>query len=312
MRERIGAGVVAVAVAVGGCGADGGSGPAGEAEATSTAWEHIDDIVYVLPEELPGGWSLHVATERTGRPRSEWTDHIEVLTDESGEGFLVLSSGLTDDTATDSRPGAIEDVPSEAFSYLFAFLGGSDPSLSAARSVAWVDSGVAMSVAHVSPGPDDALIERVANDLARTGGFDFALPPSVFDAGFAPMGSSPGSTDDVSDYTVSWAPEALVGEDREAAVDAPDDGPRIYLNVGARFYAQIGEAPDADANSAAVVEDGDTLGLEFLLSGTRIAIGGRAVSEEQLRAFASSLEERDHEAWRSELGERLLVDEPDS
>ncbi len=216
------------------------------------------------------------------------------------------------DGATEGQPGPIEDLPIDDFAYFFIYVVGADPSSMAARGVGWSDNGVAMSVAQIGSTPDDRLTERVADELAKDADFDFAVPPSAIDAGFAPLGSAAGSTEDVADYTVSWGPAELAGNDRAAATDAPDDGPTIFINVGARFYGQMGDGQSGDAATAPIRRDGDLLQLQLLVSGSPLTVSGRGVTEEELRAFAVSLVELDRDAWRRELGERLLVDEPDS
>jgi hypothetical protein len=117
--------------------------------------------------------------------------------------------------------------------------------------------------------------------------------------------------DPVPDYTVSWAPIALAGRDRAEAAAAPDTGPQLFINVGARAYAQYFEDDVApDAASAAIERHGDLLRLDFTMSGIPVSVSGREVTENQLRRFAESLGRHDHADWRDDLGERLLVDRP--
>lgn len=117
--------------------------------------------------------------------------------------------------------------------------------------------------------------------------------------------------DPVPDYTVSWAPMALAGRDRAEATTAPDTGARLFLNVGARAYAQGLEGDLApDATSGPVEREGDVLRLDFTMSGSPVSVGGREVTESQLRRFAESLGRHDHADWREDIGERLLVDGP--
>jgi hypothetical protein len=234
-----------------------------------------------------------------------------VLADGSEDRFLVLASTLTGDESSSDHPGSIHDLPVDGFASLFAYVVGTDPSPLQARGVRWRDNGVELSVPHIGSTPDDRLTERVADELASDPRFDFEVPASAMDAGFTPLGSATGSTDDLADYTVSWVPSEMAGEDRAAAVDAPDEGPTIFINVGARFYGQIAALGPGDAVTAPISRDGELLRLEFLMSGAPISVSGRAVTEEELRDFAASLVELDRDAWRRGLGDRLLIDDSD-
>lgn len=113
------------------------------------------------------------------------------------------------------------------------------------------------------------------------------------------------------DYTVSWAPEALAGVDRDDAVAGVDEGPTLFLNVGARSYRSL--FPDdlaTDISAADATHDGDVLSLDFELTGIPVSVGGRGVTEDELAAFAMSLRDTDHDRWRAELSDRLFVDDP--
>lgn len=301
--------MVAVGLALSACGAEGANPTSEEAATAGTEWEQLDEIVYVLPETLPEGWTVRVATERPGRPQREWTERSEVLGDGSGERFLVLASTRSDGEPTSGDPGPVQDLPVEAFTYLFAYVLGEDPSPLTARGVVWGDAGLEMRVALLGSAPDDGLIERVAAELARDPRFEFEIPGAAIEAGFAPLGSSPGSTDDVADYTVSWVPRELAGDDRAEAMEQADDGPTIFINVGARFYGQGNDSDAVDPMTAEITHDGELLHLAVLMSGSPISVSGRAVSEDELRALAASLVPLDREVWRAQLGDRLLVDD---
>ena len=224
----------------------------------------------------------------------------------------MLGSTLGADASTEAQPGPIEGLSVDEFAYFFIYVVGADPSSMTAHGVAWSDNGVAMSVVQIGSTPNDRLTERVAQDLARDARFDFAVHTSAIDAGFAPLGGSAGSTEDVADYTVSWGPTELAGEDRAAATHAPDHGPTIFINVGARFYGQVDDGRSGTRRPARSVVTATSLQLQLLVSGSPLSVSGRGVTEDELRAFAVSLAELDRDAWRREPGERLLVDEPDS
>jgi hypothetical protein len=308
MHKAAAVGCLVLGLALAACG-DRASYPSDDSAGVTTEWERIHEIVYLLPDHVPDGWSLRTATERPGRPRRDWTDHLELLADASGERFVVLWAARMDDGAPGGRPGAVEDLPQNAFVHLFAFLGGGDPAGLAARGVASYGGGLEFGVAQLASSPDDQFIVRVANELHDDGRFDYAVPGSALDAGYTLVGSSAGDTRDVSDYTVSWVPTEFVGTDRNAGVSARDVAPQISINVGARFYGQAGHIAAGDAADAPITRDGELLTLEFTISGSPVTVSGRAVSEAELRAFATSLLAHDHEEWRRLLGDRLLVDD---
>lgn len=138
------------------------------------------------------------------------------------------------------------------------------------------------------------------------------LLPSELPEGFA-LRLATERTDPFTDYTVSWAPAAVVGRNREEASAAPDVGATLILNVGARYYLSYSEIGGvelaAGSDSAELMRDGEVMRLDFTRAGIPVTVAGREVSEEQLRAFAPSLEELDRDEWREQLGDRLLVDD---
>jgi hypothetical protein len=147
------------------------------------------------------------------------------------------------------------------------------------------------------------------DEAARDDDIVWVLPADVPDGWTLHVATE--RVDPVPDYTVSWAPIAIAGRDRAEAMAAPDTGPRLFINVGARVYAQNFEVDLAeDAESALVERDGEVFRLDFEMSGSPVSVGGREVTENQLRRFAESLGRLDHAEWREDLGERLLVDRP--
>ncbi|MEA2433304.1 MAG: hypothetical protein QOG54_761 [Actinomycetota bacterium] len=113
-------------------------------------------------------------------------------------------------------------------------------------------------------------------------------------------------------YSVSWAPEELAGATRDEAVNLPDKGPTLFINVGAPFYVDRyeREIPNlaGNAQEAAVTHEGEILEMHFLMDGSIVAVGARDVDENVVRSFATSLKAFARDEWRRTLGARLLVD----
>jgi hypothetical protein len=113
-------------------------------------------------------------------------------------------------------------------------------------------------------------------------------------------------------YTVSWTPEELAGATRDEAINLPDQGPTLFINVGSPFYVDRyeREIPDlaGDAQEAAVTREGEILEMHLLVDGSIVTVGARDVDENVMRSFATSLETYPRDEWRTTLGERLLVD----
>lgn len=113
------------------------------------------------------------------------------------------------------------------------------------------------------------------------------------------------------DYTMSWAPIGIAGKDRAEASDAPDEGPRLWINVGPRVYLpETGPTPP-DAAGAVMSREGNLLHLRFVMSGILVKVGSQDATEDEIRRFAVSLQQHGHDEWREALGERLLIDRPD-
>jgi hypothetical protein len=247
---------------------------------------------------------------------SEWTDHIEVLANTNGGSYLILgahkSSSVNEHSFDDTR-GEVTDIDVNNFVYLFAYLAPQDalPPAEHARGVRWRTNGLDLIVAEVADAPDDAMIERIAGDFAEVDGLNLQIPASARTQGFASVGSSPGDTSDVADYSVTWAPQELAGANRTEAVETPDKGPLLFINVGSRYYAQPSATSSTDPSTAPISKEGGSLQLEFLLNGGIVKVSGRQVGEEAVRVLATSLRTYDRSAWRARLGERLLVDEPE-
>jgi hypothetical protein len=316
-----------IAATLAGCGGDAGAPPqepgkqnSTEASAPPSAgrtdWAELGHIAYVLPDKLPAGWTVRVATERPGRPVGEWTDHIEVLANKNRNSYLILGahkSSSTKDDSFDKTDGEVTDMgDADNFAYLLAYVVRQDAPLPEghARGVRQRANGLDLMVAEVADEPDDAMIERVAEEFAEVDSLNFQIPASAGSQGFASVGSSPSDTLNVADYSVSWVPQELAGANRTEAVEAPDEGPLLFVNVGAAFYAQTSTA-STDPSSAPISKEGALLRIEFLVDGSIVTVSGRQVSEDALRAVATSLRTYDRSEWRALLGDRLLVDEPD-
>ncbi|HWL64404.1 MAG TPA: hypothetical protein VNP73_00370, partial [Actinomycetota bacterium] len=88
------------------------------------AWNELGEIEYVLPDELPTGWTVKVATERPGRPVGEWTDHFEVLENRVRKSLLVLGAhhptSEEDESLLDTA-GEIKDLSNDNFAFLLVF-----------------------------------------------------------------------------------------------------------------------------------------------------------------------------------------------
>ena len=281
-------------------------------------WADLGDIAYVLPEDLPPGWMVKLATERAGRPRDEWQDHFEFFA--GRDGFLILGAHRLS-SASDfgfGPPGthAVERSDAGRFMMALAFVLPAKPSAGLttapsakdlrAREMRWRSDGFDFIVAQLSASPDDALIERIGDEFGRLRSLDFPIPRSAEAAGFTRVGSAAGDLD-TPDYTVSWAPAKFAGENREAAIAAPDEGPGLWINVGSRFYAQTATGLPTDPSEASVTTRDGVLEVEFLFDGSVVRVGGRHVGEPAVRALAESLRMYERDTWRADLGERLFV-----
>jgi hypothetical protein len=127
-----------------------------------------------------------------------------------------------------------------------------------------------------------------------------------------------GEAIEVSDYTVSWRPAHRAGMNRREATGQSDDGPGMWLNLGAYYYECcyiIGERdPDEaarladDPRDARIRTEDGTLVLEWRLGCCVPRVGGKDVTRSQLRQFAMSFRAMDRAEWKRRLGERLLID----
>jgi len=218
--------------------------------------------------------------------------------------------------ATNGVPPAIgsaEDFPSDEFLILVKLVvspsaGALNPTMTKVRGIEWHNSRFYLRVAEVASTPDDALIDRVAQQLDSVRDLDFTIPPSALADGFQRAGGAPSFPMDVTDYTVSWAPGDSVGATRAEAGSMPDKGPTIFINVGSRFYAQSGRTLSSDPATAEMKTESDIKKLDFVMNGSLVSVGGRQVDDQALRAFATSLNAMTQTAWRAQLGDRLLVD----
>ena len=282
-------------------------------------WDQLGEIEYLLPSKLPPGWKLKTATERPGRPQKEWQEHDEILTTKLHDRFLFLEIHRLDtsdqaDVSLQSKPGKVDDVPQEEVIYLLAYVvgqttnGAPDPTAMNARGVEWRNSRFGYKVIELAKPPDDQLIERVADRFKGIDQLAFDVRKDILDEGFEVVGRAAGLSGEVTDYTVSWAPPDLVGQNRQAAVALPDTGPTIFISVGCRFYGQGFRNLSTDAGTAQVTRSSGVLRMEFLTNGSSVSVGARGVDEQTIRAFATSLQLVSRQDWVAQLGDRLLVD----
>lgn len=291
-------------------------------------WEDVDDIVYLLPEELPDGWTLGMATERPGLPRSDWRSHTEILSDAQGNGGLLIVEVHRLGPHEDPRglvpleEGTIGRISTEGFIYFLGFFfayadhaqaadEGSDRD-PPARATWRRANGLTVFVIHLAPDPDDALISAVADELEAIDSLDYDIPRYAVTSGFEPIGSAAGPANP-TDYTLAWMPSPSAGEDPSSVSGSDDDVPSLTMNVAARGWAQNASALEDDASEAEITtppgSDG-TLELTFLFEGCLVRLSGRGVPEETVRAVATSLRAYGRREWRARLGARLTVDEP--
>lgn len=280
-----------------------------------SSWSRLGEIAYVVPVELPSGWVLSVADEWVGRPRSEWTTHVEILAKSDWSRFLVLSAYLPDDPEhSGAVSGPVRDEDLRDFRYLLSNtlkvrdIGGLDPfdpRPIRGRSVTRVADRFVFSVLEVSTTPDDAFVTAVAGELARSTRLDFALPPLATNARLQPLAQSAGYPEDTTQYRASWTPRDRIGPTRRDT-DRTFDGPHLSISVGCRFYAQ-GRRPRFDPRTAEIRRDRDRLSMAFDFEGSSVSLSGEGLDERAMRAAATSLRTYDQKAWRDELGARLVV-----
>jgi len=302
MRPRRPFVAAALVVLVAGSACSGGAG-------SSSDFERLGDVAYVLPAEPPTGWRVAWASERPGRPFSKWEHHTEVYATGDRKEFVVVGADkLVRESKNPTRPSAPRETDSDDFGYLFAYVVGANANLprdSKAMVSSWRTPQLQMTVAHIAMKPQADLVRRVTKTFQNTTSFAFVAPAKLADR-FVSVGSSAGLTEDATDYTVVYASAKNAGSSRERGSDLSDDAPTIALNVGSRFYAQSRSLPNG-AKAARVETDKDRLTIEFEYRGSSVKLSGDGVTEKQLRAAAESLAEFDRMKWRTTLGERLLV-----
>ena len=284
-------------------------------------WRQIGDIDHLLADDLPDGWVVSTATLRPGRPAPEWSHRSDVFVDDERDSIVVVTAsqftppGGVDDLPPGAPPGDPIDVDVEDLWSLLAYSGVAAPEGATARQVQWRSGSVSLGAIRIAHGPpEDALLRAASEALADADDLDFDHPEALRDAGFT-LASTVTDTEDVTDYTITWAHRDDAGRSREQAREASEAAPRLWLNVGARMYVP---ALAATADLAASPEEGEvrhndeSLELTFLRDGLPVTIGGSGVEPEALRALALSLRELSFERWTTELGDRLLVDEPEA
>ena len=129
-----------------------------------------------------------------------------------------------------------------------------------------------------------------------------------------------GKAIEISDYTVVWLPDELVGTTRDEAREAileTDNDPSIFINVGSRYYediyllafgAPLGEVGGYDENTPLMSEDHinePTFRVECCV----VILQAIGVDEHELRRVAAGMFATDRQSWRAQLGDRLLLDE---
>jgi hypothetical protein len=289
-------------------------------------WEDVGDIVYLLPEDLPDGWTLRSATERVGLPRAEWTSHTELLAGARGEDGLLIVEAHRLAPHDDPRAylpleeGMIGRTRTDGFIYFLGFFfayadhgpaaedADGDPP---ARATWRRANGLTVFVIHLASDPDDALIGTVADEMERIESLDYDIPRSAVAAGFEPIGSAAGPANP-PDYTLVWVAPRSPADDPNAEAGSDDDVPSLTINVAARGWAQNASALDDDSSEAEVTKipgsDGE-LELTFLYQGCLVRVSGRGVPEQTVRAVATSLRVYSRQEWRARVGDRLTVDE---
>ncbi len=284
-----------------------------------SAWARMDDIDYLLAGDLPEGWVVNTATLRPGRPRSEWTYRADVYTDAERDAFVVVGAEVGPPgrpfRGTASPPGAPDDADPDDYVYVLAYLAlGWDAEEPSARQVRWGSGSAGLNVAHLGADPDDELIRRVAEQHSGTKGLDFGTPSAVTEAGFEFVGSII-DTEDVPDYTLVWTSEDAAGRTREEASETRQGAPSLSINVSSPMYVHVLAGPGAtlsdDPDKAELKDDDGRLDLAFLRDGIPVTVGGSGVEPEVVRALARSLRQVSPTRWEDELGDRLLIDEPE-
>ncbi len=286
----------------------------------SAEWRELDRIDHLLPTELPDGWVVNTAILRPGRPRDEWAYRADVFTSQDRASVLAVTASLfvPPDGAGDIGPGAPpgdpEEVEIDELVYVFAYSGATVPNDATARQIAWRSGPVTFTVVRAGTGPaDDDLLREVADQLADGDDLDFGHPSAAADAGYS-LAATITDTEDVQDYTIVWTHADDAGMSREDASDAREDAPSLSMNVGSPMYlpllSQEGPLPTS-AGDAEVVEEEGSLELTFVRDGQAVSVRGDGITPEEMRAFAASLDDVSFSDWKRQLGDRLLIDEPE-
>jgi hypothetical protein len=282
-------------------------------------WRRIGASAHLIGDDLPAGWVVASATLRPGRPSEDWVYRADVYEDSHTDTMLAVTASLfippegAGDLGPGSPPGDPVDLDTDEL--LFLAYSGVHPSEGAsARRISWRSGYVTLSVIRAAAGQaDDRLLRDVAREVATVDDLDFEPSDVATQAGFA-LVATLTDTEDVEDYGITWMQRDDAGRTRDEALDARDGAPYISLNVGAAMYLPLyvrdHGLPD-DPDEAEVQVDGDSMELMFARDGVPVTVGGTGVDPETLHAFARSLRDLPFDAWKDELGPRLLIDEPE-
>jgi len=291
----------------------------------ASGWDRMDDIDYLLAGDLPDGWVVSTATLRPGRPRSAWTYRADVYADPESDDFLVVGASVAPGerpARKGSPPGRPVPAEPEDFLYVWAYLGLHVEEGTPAEQIGFSSGSAGLQVAGIGrTAVDDGLLRKVAEQHADTADLDFGTPEAATDAGFRLVGTLT-DTEDVPDYTLSWTHADHAGRARDEASEARKGAPSLWINVSSPMYARVlagqrGTLPDDPDDAELETEgdgegDGEEVSLAFLRDGIPVRVGGAGVDPEAVRALARSLRAVPFERWERELGERLLVDEPEA
>ncbi len=276
--------------------------------ASGSDWKSLADISYVMPTHLPSGWTLAYATERPGRPVEDWESHAELYEHEARDEFVIVHASR-EPRGKPTKPGTPIAGENNDFllSPLMLYVAGDVEDYEKLKSLgtSWMSSSLGLAVTHIARRPSQSLLMQVAAKFEREADLDFAAPDSVA-PGFTRAG---GGGQEVTDYTIVFAPKQYAGSTRKQATTLADDAPSMSINVGARFYAQRPEIPEL-AEAKIEREDKGRLSLDFTQHGSSMGISSDSLSRQQLLAVARSLKNYSRAEWRTLLGSRLFTQDP--
>lgn len=267
-------------------------------------WVRLDDISYVVPTNLPDGYSYAYATERPGQPFKEWDSHAELYANEARDEFISIGATAAGRGAPTRPSPPTADGPITS-AYLIGFINGDINTEKRLESLqtTWRSASLQWSVIHDAVSPDADLVLRIARKFKNGTALNFPAPKSVA-PGFTNIGSAGAA--EVADYTMVFRPTKFVGASRaEATDDGFDDVPSIGVNVGAHFYAQ---RPDLTSLDKATFDDTeDYVRLEFVLRGSVVSVGSSTATRDEMMAVAKSLKSYSYREWKLQWGDRLLT-----